>query len=52
MTNNKVIDVCPKCGNEGSMIAVSDMLFSLGQPAKWRHFARCEICQYETKAKA
>jgi hypothetical protein len=39
--------VCPKC--EIAMFAVSAMTLEIGQ--RWKHFARCPKCFYETEAK-
>jgi len=39
--------VCPKCKIE--MYGVSAMTFGIDK--KWKHFARCPECNYETDAK-
>jgi len=47
--NGKVFDDCPKCKGESSMFAVAALKW--GKVAKWQHFARCEMCGYETAVK-
>jgi hypothetical protein len=47
--NGKPFDDCPKCKGEGTMFAVADLKW--GKVAKWQHFARCQMCSYETAVK-
>jgi DnaJ-class molecular chaperone len=47
--NGKVFDDCPKCKGEGTMFAVSHLKW--GKVAKWQHFARCQMCNFETAVK-
>ena len=40
---------CPKCKTDDSMYAVTELKW--GKQDAWQHFARCESCGYETRAK-
>jgi DnaJ-class molecular chaperone len=45
----KPLEDCQKCEGEGTMFAVADLKW--GKVAKWQHFARCEMCGFETAVK-
>ena len=47
--NGKTFDDCPKCEGESTMFGVSDLKW--GKVSKWKHFARCQMCGYETAVK-
>lgn len=47
VNGNVVPDICPKCKEENTMYAVSDLKW--GKVNKWQHFSRCQLCGYETK---